>query len=83
MKIDDQQRIVEIWQTQADLQDEVLQYRLKGMYADWKMRKFLVAVYRSGNENLYINTRDLLICNRLCSAEKAVQREKQSGVVRT
>lgn len=76
IKIDPQSKIVEVWQTHADQNDAALQAQLKSMYADWKKQKFLVAVYRSGNEDLYAATRDLLAYNKKRTAELAVRREK-------
>lgn len=78
IKIDARNKLVEVWQTHADQNDAALQAQLKSMYADWKKQKFLVAVFRSGREDLYTNTRDLLAYNKRRAGELAVQREKQA-----
>lgn len=75
IKIDPQQKFVEVWQTHADQDDAALQTQLKAMYADWKKKGYLVAVYRSGEEDLYAATRDLLSYNKRRTAEMAVRRE--------
>lgn len=76
IKVDPQQKFVEVWQTRADQDDAALQTQLKAMYADWKKKGYLVAVYRSGEEDLYAATRDLLSYNKRRTAEMAVCREK-------
>ena len=76
IKVHPQQKFVEVWQTRADQDDAALQTQLKAMYADWKKKGYLVAVYRSGNEDLYAATRDLLAYNKRRTAELAVRREK-------
>ena len=75
IKVDPQQKFVEVWQTRADQDDAALQTQLKAMYADWKKKGYLVAVYRSGEEDLYAATRDLLAYNKRRTAEMAVRRE--------
>lgn len=76
IKVDPQQKFVEVWQTRADQDDAALQTQLKTMYTDWKKKGYLVAVYRSGEEDLYAATRDLLAYNKRRTAEMAVRREK-------
>ena len=41
----------------------------------------MVAVFLSGEEDLYQQTRDLLLYNRRRQAEKEVQAEKRAGMV--
>ena len=50
---------------------------MKPIYQQYKAQKYLVAVFLSGEENLYEQTRDLLLYNRRRSAEKEVQRQKE------
>lgn len=75
IKVDPQQKFVEVWQTRADQDDAALQTQLKAMCTDWKKKGYLVAVYRSGEEDLYAATRDLLAYNKRRTAEMAVRRE--------
>ena len=51
------------------------------MYQKYKEQKYLVAVFLSGEEDLYQQTRDLLLYNRQRHAEKEVQAEKQAEMV--
>lgn len=76
MSIRDDQKIVEIWLTNAEKIDPVLREGLKEIYAKYKTKKYMVAVFESGKGDLYENTRDLLLFNRRRSAEKAVQQAK-------
>ena len=75
MNVRDDQKLVEIWLTNAEKIDPVLREGLKEIYAKYKTKKYMVAVFESGKGDLYENTRDLLLFNRRRSAEKAVQRD--------
>lgn len=77
MDIRDDKKIVEIWLTNAEKNDPGLWEQLKDVYAEYKAKKYMVAVFESGSADLYRSTRDLLLYNRRRSAEKAVQREKK------
>lgn len=77
MDVRDDKKIVEIWFTNAEKNDPVLREQLKDVYAEYKAKKYMVAVFESGSADLYQSTRDLLLYNRRRSAEKAVQREKK------
>ena len=74
---DDAKRLVQVWLSQKEGRDEALQNRLKPMYAQWKQQKYMVAVFRSGKEDLKESTLALLAYNKKRSAELAVQREKK------
>ena len=77
MNVRDNQKLVEIWLTNAEKIDPVLREGLKEIYAKYKTKKYMVAVFESGKGDLYENTRDLLLFNRRRSAEKAVQQAKR------
>ena len=77
MNVRDDKKIVEIWLTNAEKVDPILREGLKDVYAKYKAKKYLVAVFESGGDDLYENTRDLLLYNRRRSAERAVQEEKK------
>lgn len=78
MNVRDDKKIVEIWLTNAEKDDPVMQNGLKEIYAQYKGKKYMVGVFESGKGDLYENTRDLLLYNRRRSAEKAVQKEKNN-----
>ena len=66
--VDDIKKRVEIWLTREEREDVILRESLKEIYAGYKRKKYLVVTFESGNQNLFTNTRDLLLANR----EKAV-----------
>ena len=79
MNVRDDQKLVEIWLTNAEKVDPVLREGLKEIYAKYKTKKYMVAVLQSGQGDLYENTRDLLLFNRRRAAERAVQARKAAG----
>lgn len=81
MEVKEQSRIVELWLTREERDDPAFRESLKPIYQQYKDQKYLVAVFLSGEEDLYQQTRDLLLYNRRRLAEKEVQAEKQAGMV--
>ena len=81
MEIREQSKIVELWLTREERDDSAFRESLKPIYQQYKDKKYLVAVFLSGEEDLYQQTRDLLLYNRRRLAEKEVQAEKQAGLV--
>jgi hypothetical protein len=59
MNVRDDKKLVEIWLTNAEKIDPVLREGLKEIYAKYKTKKYMVAVFESGKGDLYENTRDL------------------------
>ena len=80
MEIREQNKIVELWLTREERNDSVFRELLKPIYQQYKDQNYLVAVFLSGEEDLYQQTRDLLLYNRRRLAEKEVQAEKQAGL---
>ena len=76
MNVRDDKQLVEIWLTNAEKKDLALREGLKDIYDKYKKKKYLVAVFESGNGDFYEQTRDLLLYNRQRLAEQEVQREK-------
>ena len=74
----DDMKLVTVWLTCAEREDTAIREQLKALYADYKAKKYMVAQFHSGTEDLYHNTRDLLRFNRKRIEELAVQREKQA-----
>ena len=66
MEIDihEDSKIVEIWLNHIDQNDEELNEKLKLLFADYSNRKYTVAVFKSGKEDLYEQTSQLLLHNR-------------------
>ena len=80
MNINEQSKIVELWLTKEEKNDPALRESLRPIYQQYKDQKYLVAVFLSGEEELYQQTRDLLLYNRRRQAEKEVQSMKQAGM---
>lgn len=75
----EESRIISVWLTNADQQNEEIQNWLKGKYPVWKKEGYLTVVYKSGHEDLYENTLALLKHNRRLSARKKVEAEIRPG----
>lgn len=69
-------KIAEVWLTNADQKNSQLQDQLKNIYKDFKKQGFLVAVFRSGTQDLYRQTADLLCYNRKRLVQLEVAQEK-------
>ena len=76
INVDREKEMVDIWLTKAEKNDEKLKESLKEVYKKYSEQKYLVAVFMSGEQDLYENTRDLLLYNRRRMAEKEVQAER-------
>lgn len=78
MEIDvhEDKKHVAIWLTKAEKNDPAVRERLKPICAEYKAKKYLVAVFESGEDDLYELTRDLLFFNRRRLAELELRRAK-------
>ena len=74
INVDKEKKMVGIWLTKAEKNDEKLKESLKEVYKKYSEPKYLVAVFMSGEQDLYENTRDLLLYNRRRMAEKSASR---------
>ena len=77
INVRDHCKIVEVWLSNSEKQDELLRERLKPLYQKYKAQKYLVAVFESGDRDLADATSDLLCYNRKRLAEMEVQRQRQ------
>lgn len=82
MNVRDDMKLVDIWLTNAEKNDPQLRSSLQSIYDEYKEKKYTVAVFESGSEDLYENTLALLRYNKKRSAEKAVARKKQRDMER-
>lgn len=80
INIREEQRMVEIWLTNAEKHDPVLQEQLKPLYLEYCKKKYLVAVFQSGDQNLASKTSELLCYNRKRIAEAAVRQARRPSV---
>lgn len=77
MEVSEENKIVELWLTRAERDDPALRESLKPLCQQYKAQNYLVAVFLSGEADLYQQTRDLLLYNQRRLAEKEVQAQKQ------
>ena len=80
MTVNEDRKVVGIWLANAEKNDAELRESLRPLYKKYHDQKYLVAVYMSGKQDLYENTRGLLLYNRRRSAEKEVQAEKAAAM---
>lgn len=62
--VNDINKTVEIWLSKSESYNDILRAGLKPLFADYKDKKYVIAVFESGNGSLLENTRDLLKHNR-------------------
>lgn len=78
----DDKKIVAVWLTRAEDANEAVRARIDGLCREYKPRKYQVAVYKSGREDLHTSVLDLLAYNKRRIAELQVQREKAAQTQR-
>ena len=71
VELDHGQKLVTVWLTRREQKDEVLQEKMKARYAEWKSRKYTVAVFLSGDRDLREQTSALVCYNQRRSAQMA------------
>lgn len=76
INVRDDRKIVEVWLTNQEKQDEALREQLKDLYQQYREKKYLVAVYMSGDLNLTEETSALLCYNQKRLAEQEIRRKR-------
>lgn len=79
LKVNEQTKIVQIWMTNDEKNDPRAQAKMKELCAQYKEKKYLVAVFYSGKNELYPSILNLLAYNKKRCAEQAVQRTRTPG----
>lgn len=74
--IHDNARQVCIWLTKAESADPAADERIRPLIQKYHDQKYLVAVYRSGTEDLFENTLAFLKYNRKAQAQREVRAER-------
>ena len=77
INVRDDRRIVEIWLTNEEQQDQTFKENLKPLYQQYQAKKYTVAVFLSGNRELAEETGALLCYNKTRIAELEVKREQK------
>ena len=79
INIRDEQKIVEIWLNRAERDDPGLAEPLRRIYAEYKPRNYTVAVFKSGEDDLFELTSGLLTTNQRKLAERETESEHMAG----
>ena len=74
-----EKKLVCIWLTKAESADASAQEQLRPLYDRFRKQKVLVAVFRSGGQDLTDLTSELLRYNRKLFAEREVRAGKESA----
>ncbi len=77
INVRDDRKIVEVWLTNEEQQDQAIRENLKPLYQQYKAKKYTVAVFLSGSRDLAEETAALLRYNKRRVAEVEVQRERK------
>ena len=77
INVRDDRKIVDIWLTNEEQQDQALREKLKPLYQQYKEKKYTVAVFLSGSRELVEETGALLRYNKRRVAEVEVRRERK------
>ena len=77
INVRDDRKIVEVWLTNEEQQDQAIKESLKPLYQQYKAKKYTVAVFLSGSRDLVEETGALLRYNKKRIAELEVQRERK------
>ena len=79
----DDKKIVAVWLTRAERDDESVMARLRSLRSEYKAKKYTVAEYHSGSDDLHTSVLDLLAYNKRRIAELDTQREKAAKAKHT
>jgi len=79
--VHEDKKLVCVWLTNNESADTAVDEKLKPLYEKYKQKKYTVAVYRSGGQDLAELTGALLRYNRKLFAEREVQVEKQGAAL--
>lgn len=80
MNVRAEKQLVEIWLTTAEKKDPELRAELKDIYDKYKKKKYLVAVFESGEKDLYQGILNLLVYNKRRCVELALKKESQQCI---
>ena len=69
-------KLVEIWLTKAESDDDAFRRKLEPIFAEYKKKKYRVVVFSSGKGDMLELTKDLLKHNLELSVRKELEAEK-------
>ena len=76
IQVHEDKRIVCVWLTKDESSDKATPAQTKNVIAQFRPKKYLVVIFRSGTQELTESTRELLRYNRRITAEREVLAEK-------
>ena len=76
INVHDDRKIVEIWLDRSEQADAGLHETLRPLYQEYGSKKYTVAVFQSGGQDLYEQTQQLLLYNRNRAAELEVKNQE-------
>ena len=79
INVRDNSKIVEVWLTREEKRDINIREQLRPLYREYKAKKYMVAVFESGERNLEELTGSLLGYNRKRVVQLEMEREKRQG----
>ena len=74
---DEKNKIIAVWLSRKEKEDEQLRRKLREKYAEWHRQKYMVAEYLSGERDVVESTSALLLHNRDQMAEKEARRARE------
>ena len=77
IQVNDEKKLAIIWLTNTDQADPEQQQKLQSLYREYSAKKYTVAMFQSGQEDLAALTSHLLCHNRVCAAKAELRREAQ------
>lgn len=77
ISVNDTRKTVVIWLTNAEKNNETLKAELKPLYDEYRAKKYHVAVFKSGSQDVYQATSALLCYNRRHTASLETTQEAQ------
>ena len=80
LRVHQNMKIVEVWLTQKERENKEVQEQLARMCREYTEKKYKVAQFHSGTDDLDAATRDLLLFNRKRIAELENLREKSPNL---
>ena len=80
IQVHEDKRIVCVWLTKDESSDAATPTQIKDIIAQFRPKKYLVVIFRSGTQELTESTRELLRYNRRLTAEREVLAEKTNAL---
>ena len=77
MHINHENKLVDIWLTNADRSNKAIQAELKNIFLEFSNRKYMIAVFESGSNDMFASTLELLKYNKKRSAQCEVERQRR------